>query len=88
MAEQGTRASVTYNVQQLDSYPQTKGFPGSASSKEPTANAGDIRDMGSIRSERLSGGGHGKPLQYSRLENHMEIGAWWAAVHRVAKRQA
>ena len=25
------------------------------------------------------------PLQYSCLENHMDGGAWWAAVHRVTK---
>ena len=29
--------------------------------------------------------GNGTPLQYSCLENLMEGGAWWAAVHRVAK---
>ena len=28
---------------------------------------------------------HGTPLQYSCLENPMDGGAWWAAVHRVAK---
>ena len=27
----------------------------------------------------------GTPLQYSCLENPMDGGAWWAAVHRVAK---
>ena len=31
--------------------------------KNPPANTGDIRDVGSIPgSERSSGGGHGKPL--------------------------
>ena len=29
--------------------------------------------------------GNGTPLQYSCLENPMEGGAWWAAVHGVAK---
>ena len=29
--------------------------------------------------------GNGTPLQYSCLENPMDRGAWWAAVHRVAK---
>ena len=29
--------------------------------------------------------GNGKPLQYSCLENPMDGGAWWAAVHGVAK---
>ena len=28
---------------------------------------------------------NGTPLQYSCLENPMDRGAWWAAVHRVAK---
>ena len=31
------------------------------------------------------GEGNGTPLQYSCLENPMDGGAWWAAVHRVAK---
>ena len=31
------------------------------------------------------GEGNGTPLQYSCLENPMDRGAWWAAVHRVAK---
>ena len=48
--------------------------------KIPPANAGDIRDMGSIpRSGRAPGGGHGNPLQYSCLESPMDRGAWWAA---------
>ena len=29
--------------------------------------------------------GNGNPLQYSCLENPMDAGAWWAAVHGVAK---
>ena len=29
--------------------------------------------------------GDGTPLQYSCLENPMDSGAWWAAVHGVAK---
>ena len=52
--------------------------------KNPPANAGDIRDAGSIpRSGRCPGGGHGNPLQYSCLENPMDRGAWQATVHRV-----
>ena len=31
--------------------------------------------------------GSGTPLQYSCLENPMDGGAWWAAVHGVAKSQ-
>ena len=33
----------------------------------------------------LSYNHHGTPLQYSCLENPMDGGAWWAAVHGVAK---
>ena len=33
------------------------------------------------------GEGSGTPLQYSCLENPMDGGAWWAAVHGVAKSQ-
>ena len=35
----------------------------------------------------VSGEGNGTPLQYSCLENPMDTGAWWAAVHGVAKSQ-
>ena len=34
---------------------------------------------------RSPGGGHGNPLRYSCLENPMDRGAWWAAVHGVTK---
>ena len=41
--------------------------------KNLPANAGDIRDSGSIPgSERSPGEGHGNPLQYSCVENPME----------------
>ena len=56
--------------------------------KNLPANAGDIRDMGSIPGlGRFPGIGNGNPLQYSCLENPMDRGAWWATVHRVAKSQ-
>ena len=35
----------------------------------------------------LFGEGNGTPLQYSCLENPMDGGAWWAAVHGIAKSQ-
>ena len=51
-----------------------------------SANAGDLRDVGSIPgSGRSPGGGHGNSLQYSSLENPTDRGAWQAIVHRVAK---
>ena len=33
------------------------------------------------------GEGNGNPLLYSCLENPVDIGAWWAAVHGVAQSQ-
>ena len=53
--------------------------------KNMPANAGDLRDIGSIPgSGRSPGGGHGNPFQYSCLENSMDRGTWWAIVHGVA----
>ena len=57
--------------------------------KNLPANAGDIRDAGTIPgSGRSSGGGHGNPLQYSCLENPMHRGAWRATVHGVTNSKA
>ena len=54
--------------------------------KNLPANAGDVGDAGSIPgSERSPGGGNGKPLQYSWLENSPNRGAWGATVHGVTK---
>ena len=56
--------------------------------KNLPANAGNIRDLGSIPGlGRSPGGGHGNPLQYSCLENLMDRGAWQATVHRVTQSQ-
>ena len=47
--------------------------------KNLPANAGDIRDVGSIPGlGRSPGGGHGNPLQYSCLRNPMDRRAWQA----------
>ena len=54
--------------------------------KNPPANAGDTRDMGSIPGlGRAPREGNGNPLQYSCLENPMDRGAWQAIIHRVTK---
>ena len=51
--------------------------------KNLPASVGDIRDINSIPGlGRCPGGGHGKSLQYSYLENSMDGGAWWATVYR------
>ena len=66
-------------------YDQLKAFPGGSEVKELACNAGDL---GSIPgSGRIPGEGNGNPLQYSCLENPMDGGAWWAAVHGVPESQ-
>ena len=59
------------------------GFPDGSEGKASACNAGDL---GSIPgSGRSPGEGNGNLLQYPCLENLMDRGAWWAAVHRVTK---
>jgi len=54
--------------------------------KNLPANAGDVRDEGSIPGlGRSLGEEHGNPLQHSCLKNPMDRGAQKATVHRVAK---
>ena len=54
--------------------------------KNPPANAGDLRDTGSIPgSGRSPEGGHGNPLQYSHMENPMDRGAWRTTDYKVTK---
>ena len=49
-------------------------------------NAGEVRDLGLIPGlGRFPRGGHGKPLQYSCLENPKDRGTCQATVHRVTK---
>ena len=49
-------------------------------------NAGDNREVGSIPGlGRFPGEGNGDLLQYSRLENSMDRGAWWAIVHGITE---
>ena len=49
--------------------------------KNPPSNVGDLREKGLIPGwGRSLGEGHGNPLQYSCLENHMDRGA-----HRVTQ---
>ena len=63
---------------------EPRGFPGGAVVKNPPANAGDARDVGSVpASERFPGVRNGNPLQYSYLDKSMDRGALWATVHRV-----
>ena len=92
--DRGAWWAIVYGVTQ--SWTRLKWLSSSSSSrwvsqvalevKTPLASAGDLRDMGSIpRLRRSRGGGHGKPLHYSSLDNPMNRGAWRATVHTVAK---
>ena len=64
------------------------GLPRWHSGKNPPANAGDARDVGSTPgSGRSPGREHGNPLQYSCLENSMDRGDWQATVQGVPKNQ-
>ena len=72
-----------YSSTLITAYRTNKGFPDSSDSKESARNAGD---PGSIPGwGRSPGGGNGKTIQYSCLENSMDRRAWWTTVHRVAK---
>ena len=54
--------------------------------KNLPASGGDISDVGLIPgSGRSPAEGNGNPLLYSCLENPMDGGAWWTAVHGVAR---
>ena len=56
--------------------------------KNPPANSGDITDAAVILgSGRPSREGNGYPLQFSYLENYMDRGVWYIAVHGVANSQ-
>ena len=59
------------------------GFPGGSDGKESACSAGDLGLIPGLG--RYPREDNGNPLQYPCLENHMGRGAWWAAVHGVAK---
>ena len=55
-------------------------LPGESVVKNLPANVGEASGLG-----RSPGEGNGNLLHYSCLESSMDRGAWWAAVHGVAK---
>ena len=59
------------------------GFPGGSDGKESACNVGGLGST--PRLGRSPGEGTGNPLQYSCLENPVDRGAWWTAVHGVTK---
>ena len=70
---QDTGKVVWYSLL-FKNFPQFVWFSGGSDGKSSVYNVGDV---GSIPgSGRFHGGGNGKPLQYSCLENPMDGGAW------------
>ena len=61
-------------------------FPGGSIGKESACSAGGLGSVPGLG--RSPGEGNGNSLQDSCLENPMDGGAWWAAVHGVAKSRA
>ena len=63
-----------------------RGFPGSSVGKESACSSGDPGSIPGLG--RSPGEGNDNPLQYPCLENLMDRGTWWIAVHGVTKSQA
>ena len=61
------------------------GFSGGSDGKESTCNVGDLGSSPGLG--RRPGGGHGNPLQYSRLENPHGQRSLQATVQGVTKSQ-
>ena len=68
-------------IKQLTFYNVLKTLPGLHS--HPPSRMNGFYAKNTLSQE--SGEGNGTLLQYSCLENPMDRGAWWAAVHGVAK---
>ena len=58
-------------------------FPGGSAGKASACNARDPDLIPGL--ESFPGEGNGNPLQYSCLENSMDIGTWWCIVHGITR---
>ena len=59
------------------------GFSGGSDAKESACNVEDLSSIPGLG--RCPGEGNGYPLQYSRLENSVDRGAWQATFHGVTR---
>ena len=59
------------------------GFPGGLYGKESACSVGDLGLIPGLGS--FPGEGDGNPLQFSCLDNSMDIGAWWDTVYGMTK---
>ena len=83
LSGRSTKDQDLYPTSATSSLCNVKSFPGGSVVMNHPANA---REEGLIPgSGRSPGEGNGNPLHCSCLENPMDRGAWWAAVHGVTK---
>ena len=73
-------------LQQKDFF-KKEGVHGTVYAEDPKSPslASSLCKLHFVASALIYGEGSGNPLQYSCLENPKDGGAWWAAVHGVAK---
>ena len=62
--------NITLTPKSIKDISTWKGFPGGPGGKESACNVGDLCSIPGLGG--CLGGGHGNPLQYSWLENHLE----------------
>ena len=73
-----------YNTYYFVSGFSSQDFPRSSVGKASARNAGDLGSISGLGSP--PGEGNGNPLQYSYLENPMDIGPWQVTVYGITKR--
>ena len=71
----------TYSIKMFEN----KDFLGGSDGKVSAYKVGDLGSIPGLA--RSSGEGNGNPPHHPCLENRMDGGAWWGAVHGVAKSQ-
>ena len=74
---------LTIREEEKSSPDLTRSYPSGSEGKESAYNAGNLGSIPGLG--RSSGEGNGNSLQYSRLENSTDRGAWQATVHGIAK---
>ena len=81
----GAHISLTNGSHVCPALPSWKGFPGGSDGIESACSTGEPGSFPGLG--RSPGVGNGNALQYAHLENFMDRGAQWAAVHWVTKSQ-
>ena len=80
---QGNREHIFFSNREMAESSRSSGLHWRLSSKEPTCNAGDAEDTGSIPgSGRPPGGGNGNPLQFFPGESHGQRSLGGSTVHK------